>query len=204
MSDTLPSWVAEAASWPVAFAQVREDPRIDRFVVERAGANARVCMVASGGCTAAVLVTMSNVAAVHLVDPNPAQLALARLKLRLLGNTDGTGAERQAILGHSAVGSAPTRGASGSRRALWSALGLPAGVARAVRENWSDGVRTGCVGRYERVLRSRSKLELILADKDEELRSGARALDDPTEQARHGSRRRRPSAARSTRPSIPR
>jgi len=41
-------------------------------------------MVASGGCTAAVLATMPNVAAIHLVDANPAQLALARLKLRLL------------------------------------------------------------------------------------------------------------------------
>jgi S-adenosylmethionine-diacylglycerol 3-amino-3-carboxypropyl transferase len=84
MSDTLSPWVAEAKELPLAFAQVREDPRIDRFVVERAGAGARVCMVASGGCTAAVLATLPNVAALHLVDANPAQLALTRLKLRLL------------------------------------------------------------------------------------------------------------------------
>lgn len=84
MSDTASRWVAEANVLPLAFAQVREDPRIDRFVVERAGDGARVCMVASGGCTAAVLATVPNVAAIHLVDPNPAQLALTRLKLRLL------------------------------------------------------------------------------------------------------------------------
>lgn len=84
MPNSLPEWVRTAQELPLAFAQVREDPQIDRFVVERAGAAVRVCMVASGGCTAAVLATMPNVAAIHLVDANPAQIALTRLKLRLL------------------------------------------------------------------------------------------------------------------------
>lgn len=84
MSETISPWVAEAQELPLAFAQVREDPRIDRHVVERAGAACRVCVVASGGCTAAVLATLPNAAAIHLVDANPAQLALTRLKLRLL------------------------------------------------------------------------------------------------------------------------
>ncbi|MBA4065032.1 MAG: DUF3419 domain-containing protein [Isosphaera sp.] len=92
-----PPWVREAAALPVAFAQVREDPRVDRAVAERLGPGVRVCMVASGGCTAAVLVTLPNVAAVHLVDANPAQLELARLKLSLLGAAP---AERLARLGH--------------------------------------------------------------------------------------------------------
>lgn len=120
MADALSPWVAEAADLPVAFAQVREDPRIDRFVIERAGDGARVCMVASGGCTAAVVVAVPNVAAVHLVDANPAQLALARLKLRLL-QTEGT-AFRLALVG----GGAMTASDRGERLAAeLGALGLP-------------------------------------------------------------------------------
>jgi S-adenosylmethionine-diacylglycerol 3-amino-3-carboxypropyl transferase len=99
--SALPKWVEEARELPVAFAQVREDPRVDRFVVERLGSGARVCMVASGGCTAAVLASLPNVASIHLVDPNPAQLALARLKLRLL-ETENTEV-RLAVLGHAAM-----------------------------------------------------------------------------------------------------
>jgi S-adenosylmethionine-diacylglycerol 3-amino-3-carboxypropyl transferase len=55
-------------------------------------------MVASGGCTAAALAGSGLVESLHLVDPNPAQLALSRLKLGLL-----TAAEprlRFALLGH--------------------------------------------------------------------------------------------------------
>src|SRR5262245_7051936 len=98
MSTTLPPWVEEAATLPIAFAQVREDPRIDRHVVEQLGTAARICMIASGGCTAAVLATLPNVAAIHLVDPNPAQLALTRLKLRLLETSEPD--YRLRLLGH--------------------------------------------------------------------------------------------------------
>src|SRR5690349_4183340 len=126
MPDILPAWVMEAATWPVAFAQVREDPRIDQFVVERAGAAARVCMVASGGCTAAVLATMPNVAAIHLVDANPAQLALSRLKLRLLETADEQ--TRLALLGHETLGSPWSELSERTARLTdeLSALGLPA------------------------------------------------------------------------------
>ena len=79
MSDTLPSWVVTAQELPLAFAQVREDPQIDRFIVDRAGGAVRVCMVASGGCTAAVLATRPNVAAIHLVDANPVRVSVAPL-----------------------------------------------------------------------------------------------------------------------------
>src|SRR5213078_2896892 len=77
-------WLEEAAALPVAFALVREDPLLDLDVLARAGPTARVLLVASGGCTAAALAAAPNVARLHLVDPNPAQLALCRLKLRLL------------------------------------------------------------------------------------------------------------------------
>ena len=120
MANALSPWVAEAADLPVAFAQVREDPRIDRFVTARAGAGARVCMVASGGCTAAVVATVPNVAAVLLVDPNPAQLALARLKLRLLET------ERPAVRLALVSDGAMTGVERGDRlTAELSALGLP-------------------------------------------------------------------------------
>ena len=91
------SWIDEAAALPVAFAQVREDPLLDLDVVEAAGAPARVVMVASGGCTAAFLAASGKVAALTLVDPNAAQLALTERKLALLSRPP---AERLAALGH--------------------------------------------------------------------------------------------------------
>jgi len=86
---------------PLAFAQVREDPLIDRWVVDQCAASANECdviQIASGGCTAAVLAAMPQVAHLHLVDPNPAQLALTRVKMWLLGKH--APAARLSILGH--------------------------------------------------------------------------------------------------------
>jgi S-adenosylmethionine-diacylglycerol 3-amino-3-carboxypropyl transferase len=173
MADALPSWVLTAQGLPLAFAQVREDPRIDRFVVERTGEHVRVCMIASGGCTAAVLATMPNVAAIHLVDANPAQLALTRLKLRLLNNTDGP--ERACILGHSVERPEARRERLASD---WSALGLPedaVGPPELVARLGPD-----FAGRYERCF---AALQQEFSPRQIEL-EGALALDDPTEQAR--------------------
>jgi S-adenosylmethionine-diacylglycerol 3-amino-3-carboxypropyl transferase len=89
------SWLDEAAALPVAFAQVREDARLDAGVVDELPPWADVIMVASGGCTAAALAAGGRAGRIHIVDPNPAQTALARLKLALLG--DG---RRLALLGH--------------------------------------------------------------------------------------------------------
>jgi S-adenosylmethionine-diacylglycerol 3-amino-3-carboxypropyl transferase len=55
-------------------------------------------MVASGGCSAAALAASAHVGRLHLVDPNPAQLALTRLKLHLLYTCDTY--ERMRLLGH--------------------------------------------------------------------------------------------------------
>jgi S-adenosylmethionine-diacylglycerol 3-amino-3-carboxypropyl transferase len=49
----VPDWVRDGASWPLAFAQVREDARIDLEIASRLGDRSCVAMVASGGCTAA-------------------------------------------------------------------------------------------------------------------------------------------------------
>src|SRR5262245_18302496 len=96
--DTPAPWLLEAGRLPVAFAQVREDAWIDLEVARRLAGGASVLMVASGGCTAAALATMQDLALLHFLDPNPAQLALTRLKLRLLQAAEPP--ERLALLGH--------------------------------------------------------------------------------------------------------
>lgn len=96
--STKPSrWVEDVARLPLAFAQVREDALRDVWLVEQLPAPARILMVASGGCTAAVLATLPNVDYLELVDPNPAQLALSRIKLQLLS---APRQERLRMLGH--------------------------------------------------------------------------------------------------------
>ncbi len=92
------TWVPEIARRPVAFAQVREDPLLDCCVVQQLGDKLDVLMIASGGCTATVLAALPQIRRLHLVDANPAQIALSRLKLRLLATTSP--AERLALLGH--------------------------------------------------------------------------------------------------------
>ena len=55
MNDTLHNlapWILEAKRLPLAFAQVREDPLIDLWVVNQLVTKAHVLMIASGGCTA--------------------------------------------------------------------------------------------------------------------------------------------------------
>jgi S-adenosylmethionine-diacylglycerol 3-amino-3-carboxypropyl transferase len=70
-------------------------------VVEQLGKDVKVLMVASGGCTACWLATLPGISRLHLIDPNPAQIALARLKLRLLEHCEP--AVRLSLLGHSAM-----------------------------------------------------------------------------------------------------
>lgn len=91
-------WVQRARDLPVAFAQVREDPSLDLSVIRHAGPDARVMMIASGGCTAALLAASPGVSHLEIVDPNPAQIALARLKLHLLNTADVE--TRLTLLGH--------------------------------------------------------------------------------------------------------
>lgn len=65
---------------PIQFAVVREDPAIEREVVDLARAK-RVLLVASGGCTAFCLRVWFPRLELTLVDPNPAQLELVRRKI---------------------------------------------------------------------------------------------------------------------------
>jgi S-adenosylmethionine-diacylglycerol 3-amino-3-carboxypropyl transferase len=59
---------------------------------------ARVLMVASGGCTAAALVGSQNLSSLQLVDTNPAQIALTKVKLFLLRHSSPE--RRMRFLGH--------------------------------------------------------------------------------------------------------
>ncbi len=95
------SWLDQARQLPLAFAQVREDPLIDQAVVQACGRPTDIAMVASGGCTAALLAATAQVSSLHLIDPNPAQLALTQVKLRLLQTSPP--AERRRVLGRAAM-----------------------------------------------------------------------------------------------------
>lgn len=136
------SWVEEAAALPLAFAQVREDALIDHWAVARAGPTARVLMVASGGCTAASLATQP-VAHIHVVDPNPAQLALTRLKLELLSRPP---AQRLALLGHTPM-AGPERMVK--LDSVLNRLGLPLSMLGPVE--YVSTVGPDQAGRYERL-----------------------------------------------------
>lgn len=89
-------WAVEAAAWPLAFAQVREDPRLDMELARKLPPGATVVMIASGGDTAACLGRLPLT--IHLVDMNPAQIALARIKWQLASGSNPDVAA--ALLGH--------------------------------------------------------------------------------------------------------
>jgi len=171
--NPLPPWASEAAALPVAFAQVREDPLVDASVVRGLGAEARVIMIASGGCTVAFLAACCGVAGVDVVDPNPAQIALARLKLYLLQNCDR--ADRLALLGHAPL---PVGEREGRLRAALDAIGVSAEAIGPPRIWAAEG--PDHAGRYERVfVRLRQELEPHTAALEQLL-----SLRDPAERAR--------------------
>ena len=84
MRSEYSNWVERARTLPVAFAQVREDPLLDLAVTERLPRAAEAIMIGSGGCTAALLACKSELAKLCVVDPNPSQIALCKVKLHLL------------------------------------------------------------------------------------------------------------------------
>lgn len=173
MSRPFAAWVEEAARLPLAFAQVREDPLLDQWVVEAVGQDANILMIASGGCTAAYLAADPRVARLHLVDANPAQLALARVKLRLLQTA--TPAERLRTLGHALC---PMAERQAALNAELTALGLPPDVFGPLETISAWGVDHA--GRYERVFRA---LQAHLAERRPEI-ARLLTLPDPAEQGR--------------------
>jgi S-adenosylmethionine-diacylglycerol 3-amino-3-carboxypropyl transferase len=130
-------------------------------------------MIASGGCTLACLAACCRLARIDVVDPNPAQIALARLKLHLLQHTDR--AARLALLGHAPM---PADAREERLRAALRTLGVPA-EALGPPAVWA---REGPdhAGRYELVFVQLGKeLEPHRAEVEQLL-----SLGDPTEQAR--------------------
>ncbi|MEM7697980.1 MAG: DUF3419 family protein [Verrucomicrobiota bacterium] len=91
------AWAIDAASLPVAFSQVREDPRLDLEVVRSLPEGASVMMIASGGETA-VCLSRLPLRRLVLVDMNPAQLALTKCRFHL---AEGHSLEQKfELLGH--------------------------------------------------------------------------------------------------------
>lgn len=137
------SWLDAAATLPIAFAQVREDPLLDLEVIRRLRPGARALVIASGGCTVAFLAATGGLSAMTVVDPNPAQLVLTRLKLAALRDAPE---RRRACFGHAAM-------AIGERRA-WlvdalAAIGEPEGALGPLERVAELGPDQA--GRYERL-----------------------------------------------------
>jgi S-adenosylmethionine-diacylglycerol 3-amino-3-carboxypropyl transferase len=136
-------WALEAARLPVAFAQVREDPRLDCAIAERLSRDASVVMIASGGETLVELARHPSVRRILAVDMNPSQLALARLKCRLASSEAPQSSLR--ILGHEAM---PPEDRQRRMQALLAGLGFPEeifGPADFIAIHGADHA-----GRYER------------------------------------------------------
>ncbi|HKS16207.1 MAG TPA: DUF3419 family protein [Planctomycetota bacterium] len=138
----IPEWARQAATWPLAFAQVREDAELDLEIASRLRPRASVVMVASGGCTAAALARHAHVARLQVVDPNPAQLAITRLKLRLLEEET---VRRQELLGHAPMD--PGRRETELKQ-IFDSLGYPADVLGTPDRVAGQG--PDHAGRYER------------------------------------------------------
>ena len=130
-------------------------------------------MVASGGCTAAALAASPQISLLHLIDPNPAQIALARLKLRLL--TTASPRERLSILGHASMPVAQRR--LRIMRQL-QALNLPVDALGPI--DLLAEVGPDQAGRYEGLF---LKLREALSDTADEI-TALLQLRDPDEQSR--------------------
>lgn len=136
-------WVQAAVALPVAFAQVREDPRLDLEVVASLNATPRIAMIASGGETALCLGRLP-LGQLALIDVNPAQLALVRCKWWLAQHA--TPREAREWLGHELL-SAEERGQRVAETLEALALGRDSlGPFALVSSEGADHC-----GRYERL-----------------------------------------------------
>lgn len=165
-------WISQAASLPIAFAQVREDPLIDREIVRRIPHPPQILMIGSGGETVALLAS-ERVARIDVVDANPAQLDLCRLKLRLLQHDAPD--QRKRLLGYASMPATERRHALELHLASWNAtldqLGPPTRLATEGPDH---------CGRYEVLFQ---QLRRQLTDVQAPLEALLQ-LRDPDEQAR--------------------
>ncbi|WP_395737052.1 DUF3419 family protein [Prosthecobacter sp.] len=170
MDETLSAkpdaWAIEAAKLPLAFSQVREDPRLDVELAQALPADATVVMIASGGETL-VQLARQPLRRIHAVDMNLAQLALSRCKLHLAAHASDEDSAR--LLGHENM---PLR--SEALKRLYEALSLPENVFGPldfVAEHGPDHA-----GRYERCFAELRRVKSRGADLDEAL---SRAMSLP-------------------------
>ena len=166
-------WTHDAARLPLAFAQVREDPQVDAALLEGFSGKARAVMIASGGDTAALLVARELTAHLHLIDANPAQLALTRLKLHLLRQVQPD--TRPSLLGHHSL---PHAERAERLAALREELSIPETVFGPVE--FAAEVGPDYAGRYEVLFHHlREHLEGFRAEI-----AALMSMDDPAMQAR--------------------
>ncbi|KAA5543763.1 DUF3419 family protein [Roseiconus nitratireducens] len=158
------TWVEDTSKLKLAFAQVREDPLVDQSLLEmvlshrRRRPSGRVLMIASGGETAALL-SKFPLEELHLVDLNPAQLDLCKLKLHLLNVA--TPAGRLALLGHRPM---PVRQRAERLKSCFQSLGL-APDALGPFDLMAEWGPDFC-GRYEWLF---ARLRYLLAEHADEL-----------------------------------
>jgi S-adenosylmethionine-diacylglycerol 3-amino-3-carboxypropyl transferase len=164
-------WLDHAAGFPLAFAQVREDPRIDLWIADQLPKGARGIMIASGGCTAACLAMSGHFERLVLVDMNPAQLALTRLKLAWVSEYDPQ--DRLLWLGHRPFT------AKARKQALlrqFERHDLPADMFGPIDTVAALGL--DFAGRYERLF---ARLQYVVGDPD--ATDALLGLNDPRVQA---------------------
>ncbi len=163
MSETNPApadaWAIEAAKLPLAFAQVREDPRLDVELAQTLPADAVVVMIASGGETLVQLARLP-LQRIHAVDMNPAQLALSKCKLHLASHASADHATR--LLGHEDMSLR-----SEALKRLWHELELPEDVFGPLEFVTTHG--PDHAGRYERCFAELRRVKAGGADLDEAL-----------------------------------
>ncbi len=180
-SESADRWAEQAAELPLAFAQVREDPRLDLEVCDELPEHPVIVMIASGGETA-IQVGRQRPARLHLVDMNPAQLALARVKWHLAERLSV--ADTLELLGHRPMEPAD-RGEK--LQAILSELQLAPDVFGPPEQVASWGLDGS--GRYEQTFVAlRSELSVIEPEIQQALTSAvpddsAASPLDPTTQA---------------------
>ena len=143
-------WALAASKLPLAFSQVREDPRLDLEIARRLPADAKAMMIASGGETAVCLARLP-LSELLLVDVNPAQLALTRCRFHLAANFAPE--KSMALLGHLPM-SAEARWENWS--AIFHELSLPENVLAEPAQVAEFGADQ--CGRYEAAFRELRRL----------------------------------------------
>lgn len=71
----------------IAFSQVREDPEMDLIVLESIKTqNKKALMIGSGGCSVLTMLLSQDLERIDVIDANPAQIELIKLKIAALRN----------------------------------------------------------------------------------------------------------------------